>query len=745
MGKYIVTSGSYFQPFTYDELVKPLQQMTDVWNQTQDAYDVINMDSSAIDQYIDKENDPKARELYDSYMNKLRTLQDDLWENGITARTRKYLSDARNGYSKDIKRLQTAVQSRNEKSKAYWDTYHKNPDTIMGIDPGTASLDKYLADENYGSDWYSYSGADFMKEVGTDAQARAAEILRNFKFQKDIPGYITRIVQEGFTNQEIDTAIDAVRNGKAGELTGPEKILADTFASHLESTGARVGENISQEQFDRFYGYGRTGMSQAVTKPIIQDFSDKVWESNQQWANWKRQYDYSHREIPSGGGGRSSGKGSTANNTAPYTLNDISRYLRGKDADVNDKLLDKKFLKPFEHPIVVNVGGVTSNIKSPSDAEAILSSLGKDVIRNYGIDPDSPLGKWDVSDGQGGTTQIRVTRSNGSDKVYVVSVKDKNGKFVPDAAMSESLNDDFYTYRQNLKQFEKDNPGVNLNSLSFTEKDKEKIYKKSGTSTEVPFEYMPYILATKAKPGRITPATIAGSTKDMEGVRENYANNIITSFYNTKRDSKNRVAKSSEYAFYPVDGYDISDKAVRNIEDVLGVPTGTKGKKRLDPSRLREVTILPEDLLKNKVRILVDDGKAYGVDPSMLGNDVDNQVRAMRAPVEDMMTPIFNPEKAVMMSPEESVRWIYTTSILLGESMNLVQADSSGRIVGAVTPRDIVMNPRLQEDLRRAVTIFMNHTIADARDNMMHNNFQQRSNSSSKPEDYNDMYDYYGE
>lgn len=296
MGKYIVTSGSYFQPFTYDELVKPLQQMTDTWNQTQDAYDVMNLESSMLDQFINNEDDPLARQKYESYMKNLKTLQDDLWANGINARTRKYLSDARIGYARDIKGLQTAIQNRNERSKAYWDAYHNNPDTIMGMDPGKASLDRYLENSNYGTDWFSYSGKQFMQEIAAEVQARAKEYQKT-SYAKEVPGYITRIIDGNISNDDINTALSAVRNGTVDSLEGAPKLLADVLVSKINATGAQKGVNITPEQYDRFIDYAGTGMASTIKEPERKDLEDVVERQRISDASWSWRNSITHRQA----------------------------------------------------------------------------------------------------------------------------------------------------------------------------------------------------------------------------------------------------------------------------------------------------------------------------------------------------------------------------------------------------------------------------------------------------------------
>lgn len=292
MAKYLVTSGSYFEPFTYEQLSAPVREMAEMHRASQDTYDQISLEAEALRRYIEQEPDnSNARKMYDSYMDKLTNLQNNLWSNGYNAQTRRDLSAARAGYASDISRLGTAIQTRQQRSAEYWKTRHEHPDMIMGNDPGLSGLDNYLADDLYGQNYYTYSGNDFMNQVGADAKARAGELLNMPEISRDprAVGYLERIKRDGFTSMEVQQAGDAVDRYLAGDqdallgLDMPQSILANILVSHLESTGAVPGEsgNVSREEYRRLVNYGKAGLSQAIGKTDVDYMKDLEWQANE--------------------------------------------------------------------------------------------------------------------------------------------------------------------------------------------------------------------------------------------------------------------------------------------------------------------------------------------------------------------------------------------------------------------------------------------------------------------------------
>ena len=345
MPKFLVTSGSYFEPFTYDELAKPIMQTVEAHNAAQDAYDTLATETAALRNYISENpDDANARSMYNNYMAKLESLQNNLWSRGYNASTRRDLSAARAGYASDITRIATAVKNRQERSNEYWKTRHEHPDMIMGTDPGESGLDNYLSNDLYGRDYYSYSGNDFAKMVGAEASARASEMLNDPEIKKDprLVGYLQMIEREGFTNKQVDDAYAAVRKAVSGDASAFSNldfgagILANVLMSNLESTGAK--NNVSSSEFNRLMDYGKVGLSQAVGKTKVSPLHDLQWAESQKIARENERYQHqlnlaamkaAARGASGASGGSAYGPGITA--LRGNALNGIADKKQSKD------------------------------------------------------------------------------------------------------------------------------------------------------------------------------------------------------------------------------------------------------------------------------------------------------------------------------------------------------------------------------------------------------------------------------
>ena len=741
MPKYLVTQGSNFQPFTYDELSRPLYEMAEAQNNAQDQYDALSMQTEALRRYIsDNDDDREARALYNNYANRLKSLQENLWVNGYTPSTRKYLSEARAGFSSDINRLGKAIENRQARSAEYWKTKHDHPDMIMGADPGTSGLDNYLKNDLYGTDWYHYSGNQFMSEVGADAKARANEMYRNPEIMKDprLAGYITRVTRDGFTSDEVANASDAVRSYLRGDATSmanldpASSILANVLLSHLESTGA--AGNVSDDEFSRLVEYGISGLSQAIGKTDIRDLSDKQWDYNKQIAL----ADYNNKLAIE----REAAKHKQPVQGTPYSLDKVSSALTSPGYEKVLKELRNKFIKPFESPIRVKMAdGSMAEINDPLDANDVLNKLGRADLMGFlgGIDPESITKGEGVLQEGNKSVKIRVKAINntydpnvnemsqktGLEYPYAVQKLNDKGQWVTDATMTDELLRKYDKYDSNIQSFRKDNPDVDLRKLSISDADKAKLYEKSGIPDDVPLEFAPYVLATKSGVVNDVPVTIAGATPAYEKTREVYYDMIRDAY--TKEARQRKIGKQSSFAFYPIKNGIVSDKGVQ-WEDVFG----SKGDKKIDGIDFF-IGNLNDD--KSMVNISVD-GKSYAIDPRLLGVEMNAQIQKLSGVIPEIMRPVLHPESVFSMGNAEIEKWRNLVKSAFGDYLSLDIKLPDGSVY-PITPLDVVMTPELQDMFRTVARQFSDSVIAQGRDKVMLNPMQTPGYTSANATGYN--------
>lgn len=732
MPKFLVTNGSYFQPFTYDELAKPIMQTVEAHNAVQDAYDQLSMETSALGRYItDNPGDANAKTMYDSYLAKLNSLQSNLWNNGYNAATRRDLASARAGYASDITRLQAAIKARQERSKEYWDARHKNPDLITGADPGTSGLDAYLADDKYGQNYFSYSGRQFMEEVGTDAKARASEMLRDPRIVKDSDavGYLTRITQDGFTNAEVDAASMAVRaamNGDASlllSLDPASAILANVLTSHIESTGA--AGKISASEMNRLLDYGYSGLSQAVGSRKDTPMEDKVWTFNKELELARRKADIDvdkyrrQKEIDNGG----TDNGDENPNERGYETNAAYQRLLSKTAQkTSDEMYDafhKNFKDesgndksvPIKLPnnglIVANNATEATNAIYNNDArKRILEEMGLDVaLKGYNLFRTNG-GRQYSSDGHFRTGDLsRNEEKELGLKPGDIAVQEYvNGKWVLNPGYTKAFNrgrDEYSAYIQKTKELNSD---LKLSDYTLLPDQVEKLRKEHPGMENVPFEDLETAILREEVDQLSVAPQLVGTGQEYDDARQRYAR-LIDDFYAGLSGAEG-LGDSSIGAFHKVGkgGYDYNDKGETNKASVF---TLTKDG-HIDPNCISSIYMLPQDINGNdtKLRIRVLDKNGNGTDwvvsSKMFGPTVSAAVNnpAFVTAMQYVTMPISDSTGIFSSSDSDSAAWAVGALNVLGNRYPSLDDDYP-------TAKDILRNDVLYNSYISAVNSYV--------------------------------------
>lgn len=404
MARFLVTNGSNFQPLTYDEITRPLYEMAEAHRASQDAYDALSMQTESLRNYItDNPGDTKARTMYDNYVNRLQSLQDELWSTGYNTSTRRNLQLARNGFMSDINRIGKAIENRQARSAEYNKFKHEHPDMVMGEDPGLSGLDNYLDNDLYGTNWYQYSGLQFTQEVAADAGARIKEIFNDPQISKDprLTGYIAVKKEQGATSEDVAKANAVVMSylsGNADAFKNLElvpSVLAEVLMRHLGSTGA--SGNVSKDEFSRLVKYGMSGLSAAIGSGDTNYMQDLEWQKNMQFALANLNHQNAMEQIRERGrqdrltrGGSGNGAGGSNGSTIFPNIvrlsgNSIDGYSTGKEGkeaeDRNNVYNALKKLKELK-----DTGNLLKgNGDYTPDANKAASELGKSEYFNSKI------------------------------------------------------------------------------------------------------------------------------------------------------------------------------------------------------------------------------------------------------------------------------------------------------------------------------------------------------------------------
>lgn len=316
MANYSFVSNAKFRPFSYQEMLQPLQAYTQEYNTIQEGMGELGTKADIFEKMANEQTDPQAYAIYKQYSNDLAKQAESLAKQGLTPASRQGLIDMKRRYSSEIVPIEQAYKRRQELIDEQRKLQAQDSTLLFDRPASTLSLDELIA--NPALSPQSYSGALLSKQVGTAAQNLAKEVRENPRKWRTILGnqYYETIMQKGFRPDEI---MQAVQNNPEAS-----PILQGIVEDAIGSSGIRNwnDENI----LNRAYDYARQGLWNAVGETQYQTLSNKA-------------YDYAMQERLA----QARKKGTKEDVQSPYFRS--SGVTKVKDVNVEKKKDDIAFIQ----------------------------------------------------------------------------------------------------------------------------------------------------------------------------------------------------------------------------------------------------------------------------------------------------------------------------------------------------------------------------------------------------------------
>lgn len=352
MANFSFVSGAKFRPFSYQEMLQPLQAYTQEYNTIQEGMGELGTKADVFERMANEQTDPQAYAIYKQYSNDLAAQAESLAKQGLTPASRQGLIDMKRRYSSEIVPIEQAYKRRQELIDEQRKLQAQDSTLLFDRPASTLSLDELIA--NPALSPQSYSGALLSKQVGTAAQNLAKEVRENPRKWRTILGnqYYETIMQKGFRPEEI---MQAVQNNPEAS-----PILQGIVEDAVGSSGIRSwgDENI----LNRAYDYARQGLWNAVGETQYQTLSNKA-------------YDYAMQErLAAARKGKTEGTPSAVFRSVPKTKvdgdkkttelnNDLQfiQQLRANPSMINEEV--ERINPGYPTQYGVNVGGGIYKVK----------------------------------------------------------------------------------------------------------------------------------------------------------------------------------------------------------------------------------------------------------------------------------------------------------------------------------------------------------------------------------------------
>lgn len=233
----IVTEG--YKPYTFDEMIKPLQMYKEEYDKIDAELQDINDKASLASYYIDRKKDQDILDVYDSYQRDLDALADSFTSGGMTAEKRAMAKRLRKRYGSEISNILVAAQERKNEIDEQRRALLQNPNLRFSRNAQDTGLSYYY--NNPTRDPYvPYD----LEKITTQAYEAAKAIteayplrlkLENAKdpYGNNVPGWKTQIKVKGPIDSAETILDDISTKGEYAGNYGNYKSARDSILASI--------------------------------------------------------------------------------------------------------------------------------------------------------------------------------------------------------------------------------------------------------------------------------------------------------------------------------------------------------------------------------------------------------------------------------------------------------------------------------------------------------------------------------
>ena len=268
---YNLVLDTKFNPFTYDEMIKPVEAATQAHQALEDQYADYQQKANIWKRLADEQRDSTVYRIYKAYAEDLQSQADQLAREGLNPLSRRQFTNMRTRYSQDIVPIEEAYRRRETLAEEQRKLLGQDQSLRFERDARTMSLDDFY--KNPGLDYgRSYSGNALRTQVSNMAKAYKEQITSISKLQKlGLPYQYQQFIQEGRTPAEVLAAIQ--KDAEYGDSEAIDALIRIVDQA-MESAGIEDWAPRGTATYDELRSYAEEGLFDAIGKQSRQTFTD---------------------------------------------------------------------------------------------------------------------------------------------------------------------------------------------------------------------------------------------------------------------------------------------------------------------------------------------------------------------------------------------------------------------------------------------------------------------------------------
>lgn len=262
MANYSLVIDSHFKPFSYAEMLAPVQAATQAHQELESAYSELETKANIWDKLASETSDPKAHSIYQKYADDLNEQAGELAKNGLSLSSRQALLNMKNRYTKEITPIEDAFNRRKDDIKAQKEMMQKDPYHMYDRMASTISLDEYMDNPNL--DVLSANQSKLLlKEQVSKAAHNLKTVLTSVSGIRSLglPFQYQQFVTRGIPPEEIMKVM--MHDPQAAPILG--KIVEDVMASSgIRNWSSMNGDWANNQMYREAEQFAMQGLYDAI-------------------------------------------------------------------------------------------------------------------------------------------------------------------------------------------------------------------------------------------------------------------------------------------------------------------------------------------------------------------------------------------------------------------------------------------------------------------------------------------------
>lgn len=253
MARYVIT-GSKFKPFSYAELIQPIQLAEAAHQAVEDQYNELSTKANVWENIANEQDSPYTYNMYKTYADDLKYQADQLATFGLTPASRQGLNNMRTRYSQQIVPIEQGYAAKVRDIEAQKQAKLKDNTLMFDREAAFTNLDDYVRNPNLS--YTAYSGQTLASQTSQMARNLAKE-LKEYKKGKPIDAYTNTFLTK--YNVSSDDVLYAIEHPNDKRSNKALRAIMDAAvnASPIPSWG-------DMDTLDRAYQYAGMGLWDAI-------------------------------------------------------------------------------------------------------------------------------------------------------------------------------------------------------------------------------------------------------------------------------------------------------------------------------------------------------------------------------------------------------------------------------------------------------------------------------------------------